>query len=345
MFIITNFGGLFMKKELFGRLPNGEEVFVYTLENRDASLSVMSYGAAILSFSVFGREIVGGFDSLLDYPSDSSYQGATVGRVANRISDAEFTMDGAIYMLRANDGENCLHGGIGFSKRNFKLEEVNEESVLFSYYSPDGEEGFPAGLMTRVRYTLSGTAVIIGYEAIPEGKTPISLTNHAYFNLDGFGSTIYNHRARIYAESYTEVGDDLIPTGKRPKVRGTVFDFTSPKEIGRDIGDSFSGYDHNFILSPEIFRDFSERRLGLGATVEGEELRLNVYTDRPGLQFYTGNFLGDGPDFRGGIPQIRHGAFCLEAQSEPNSIKRGECFFDEGEKYTHFCVYEIEKKQ
>ena len=334
-----------MKKELFGSLPDGDDVFIYTLENRDARLRVMSYGAAIVSFSVFGREVVGGFDSVLDYPSDSSYQGATVGRVANRIEDAEFTMDGAIYMLCANDGENCLHGGVGFSKRNWTVEEVSEESILFSYYSPDGEEGFPAGLLTRVRYTLSGTSVIIGYEAMPDGKTPISLTNHSYFNLDGFGSTIYSHKARIYADRYTEVGDTLIPTGVRPEVRGTVFDFTSLKEIGRDIKDGFTGYDHNFILSPEIFREFMGHRLGLGATVENDDLRLKVYTDRPGLQFYTGNFLGDGPDFAGGIPQVRHGAFCLEAQIEPNSVRHGEGFYSAGEKYTHTCVYEIEKKQ
>ncbi len=333
-----------MEKELFGTLPSGD-VFVYTLRNEYAELRLMNFGAAIVSFRPFGISVIGGFDSPIYYPDDTSYQGATVGRVANRIADAEFTMDGAIYMLTPNDKDNCLHGGPGgFSKKLWSVEEISEESILFSYYSPDGDEGFPSGLFVRVRYTLRDATVIISYEAIPEGKTPISLTNHSYFNLDGFGGTVYNHKARIYAERYTEVDERLIPTGKRPSVSGTVFDFTEPKEIGRDIGEGFSGYDHNFVLSPEIFKEFLGKKLGLAASVESGKLCLNVYTDQPGVQFYTGNFLGDGPDFFGNIPEVRHGAFCLETQTEPNSVKSGLGFYDAGEAYRHICVYEIEKK-
>ena len=332
-----------MEAKLFGRLPTGEEVIVYTLKNEYARLRLMTFGAAIVSFEPYGRSIISGFASLDNYLTDDSHQGGTVGRVANRIEGAEFTMDGAIYMLTANDGDNCLHGGVGFDRRIWDVEEYTDDSILFSYYSPDGEEGFPSGLLVKVRYTLKDAKVIISYEAYPDGKTPVSLTNHAYFNLDGFGGTVYGHTARLYAKSYTEVDTSLIPTGKRLTVFGTEFDFTTPRTIGRDINENFSGYDHSFVLSFEHYREFFGTRVGLAAVVESGGLRLNVYTDQPCLQFYTGNFLGTGPDFLGGIKQVKHGAFCLETQTEPNSVKMGAGLFDVGEVYRHTCVYEIEK--
>lgn len=332
-----------MQKELFGRLASGEEIFIYTLKNESATLSLLNFGATVHSFVPFGVSVIGGFDSLSDYLADTSHQGGTVGRVSNRIENAEFTMDGAIYMLTANDGDNCLHGGLGFDRRVWNVEECDDKSITFTYYSPDGEEGFPSGLLVKLKYTLSGAAIIISYEAYPEGKTPIALTNHSYFNLDGFGGLIHEQVARIYADRYTEVNESLIPTGNRPSVRNTVFDFTEPKKIGADLSD-FDGYDHNFLLSPEIFREFLGTRVGLAAVVESKKLRLSVYTDQPCAQFYIGNFLGDGPTFSGGIPQVRQGAFCLETQTEPNSIKRGEGFYDAGEVYRHTCVYEVSRK-
>ena len=333
-----------MKREIFGKTADGQVVEIVTLTNENAELRVMTRGATIVSFKPYGRDIIGGYDRLEDYEADTgSYQGATVGRVANRIGDAEFTMDGAIYMVTANDNGNCLHGGNGFSFRLWNIEETTKDSVTMSYYSPDGEEGFPGGLLTKVKFTLVCGAVIIEYEATPEAKTPIALTNHSYFNLDGFGGLIDDHVATIWANNYTDVNDSLIPNGERPMVEGTPFDFRKPKAIGADFGKGVDGYDHNFILCPEFSKEFQSKQVPLIATVTNGELELNVYTDQPGVQFYTGNFLFGEPDFRGGVKKIKHGAFCLEAQTEPNCINHGIGFYDAGEVYRQITVYEVKK--
>lgn len=333
-----------MKREIFGTCKNGEVVEILTLSNDVAELKLMNRGATIVSFKPYGVDVIGGYDALNGYEEDTgSYQGATVGRVANRIEGAQFTMDGAIYMLTNNDGGNTLHGGNGYSFRMWNIDEATENSATFSYHSEDGEEGFPSGLLVKVTFTLEGAAVIISYEATPEGKTPIALTNHSYFNLDGFGGVIDDHVATIWANSYTEVGDNLIPTGVRPAVEGTAFDFTEPKRIGECFGSEVDGYDHNFVLCPEFTKEFLGKDIPLGARVTNGELILNVYTDQPGLQFYTGNFLGGKPDFRGNTPRVKHGAFCLEAQTEPNCINHGIGFYDAGEVYRQITVYEIEK--
>ncbi len=335
-----------MKKEFYGNLSTGEKIELITLESENCTLSVINYGATIVSFKPFGIDIIGGFNSLEEYEADGSNQGATVGRVANRIANARFTMDGAIYMLPTNNNGHCLHGGNGFNHRVWEYEEITENSVTLSYYSEDGEEGFPAGLLTKVTYTLDGTTLHIGYVAIPEGKTPIALTNHSYFNLNGFGDTIYDHDAIIYADRYTEVDSTLIPTGNRPSVKGTVFDFTTSHKIGERIGGDFHGYDHNYVLNPSKFSEFYGKSLGLCAEVWGDKLKMEVYTDQPGVQFYIGNFLGADPDpaFRGNVKKIRHGAFCLETQTEPDCVNHGEGFYEAGETYFHNTVYKVEQK-
>ena len=333
-----------MTREIFGKTKSGEIIEIVTLTNEVAELKVMTRGATIVSFKPYGVDIVGGYDTMEGYEADNgSYQGATVGRVANRIGDAQFTMDGAIYMVTANDNGNCLHGGSGFSFKMWKTQDVTEDSVTMSYYSPDGEDGFPNGLLSKVKFTLSGATVIIDYEAIPEGKTPIALTNHSYFNLDGFGGLIDDHVATIYADRYTEVDEKLIPNGIRPEVKGCAYDFTSPKKIGECFGKEVDGYDHNFILCPKFSAEFSGKDIPLAASVTNGKLTLNVYTDQPGIQFYTGNFLGGEPDFRGGVKRIKHGAFCLEAQTEPNCINHGIGFYEAGETYTQTTVYEVKK--
>ena len=334
-----------MNREIFGTTKSGEKVEIITLSNEVAELKIMTRGATIVSFKPYGKDIIGGYDDIESYEADTgSYQGATVGRVANRIADAEFTMDGAIYMLTANNNGNCLHGGDGFSFKLWKVEEATEDSVTMSYYSPDGEEGFPGGLDVKVKFTLVCSTIVIEYEAIPDGKTPIALTNHSYFNLDGFGGLIDDHLATIYADSYTEVDERLIPNGIRPDVTGTPFDFRRPKRIGSDFGTGVDGYDHNFILCPKFSKEFECKQVPLAASVTNGELVLNVYTDQPGVQFYTGNFLFGEPDFRGGVKKIKHGAFCLEAQTEPNCINHGIGFYDAGETYRQITVYEVSKK-
>ena len=335
-----------MEKQFFGTLPTGEGTHLYTIKNENASLTLLDYGAKIQSFKVFGTEIVGGFDTLDGYLKDNSHQGATIGRVANRIANAKFEMDGKVYNVPRNDGNNCLHGGVGFDYRMWELCASGEDHLSFTYTSLDGEEGFPAELKVIVTFTLIDATVIIDYKAIPSGKTPIALTNHSYFNLDGFGGTVEDHIATIYASKYTAVSSNLIPNGNRPDVEGTPFDFRAPHKIGERVCGDFLGYDHNFILSPTVFEKFGDSELGLAATVTNGIIKLSVYTDQPGVQFYIGNFLGsdaDDPQFRNCIPPIPHGAFCLEAQTEPNCINHGIGFYDAGEIYTQKTVYKVER--
>ena len=338
-----------MQKILFGKLPTGEEIYKYILSNKDAELTVMAFGAAITSFKVFGRDIIGGYDAIEDYLEDnSSHQGAAIGRVANRIANAQFDIDGVVYTLPKNDGNNCLHGGEGFDRKVWDVLTIDESSITFGYISPDGEEGFPAEVSVKVTYRLFDASVSISYEATPNGKTPIALTNHSYFNLQGFGNTIYDHTVKIYADSYTEVNDELIPTKRHPSLNETPLDLRTPKKLGDSFAaKDFGGYDHNYIISTDVYKTFFDKKLGLCAEVTCDDIMMKVYSDQPGIQFYSGNFLGGKPDFKGGIKRILHGAFCLETQTEPDCINSNPPvgFYNAGEVYTHNTVYSIEKKK
>lgn len=333
-----------MNERLFGALATGEAVHLYTLTNGSATLTVTSYGARVVSFVTYGRDIVGGFDTLEGYVADDSHQGSTIGRVANRIEDASFTMDGAIYMLPDNDGGSCLHGGDGFDTRVWETKDASDDSVTFCYYSEDGEDGFPSGLAVTAKYTLSGSDLLIEYSATPDGKTPIALTNHTYFNLDGIGGDIAEHTVKLFADRYTAVNSNLIPTGERPWVDGTVYDLRGGRKIGEVLENGFLGYDNYFHLTPREWLDYRGKMLSLAAEISAGELSMRVFTDRGGIQFYTGNFLGTGPAFKGGVSQVRHGAMCLEAGEEPNAVRRGEGFFEAGETYTHTTLYSVSKK-
>ncbi len=333
-----------MKKELFGTLPRGKEIYRYTLIHGDAVAEIMTYGAALLSLRPFGDvNVVGGFDTLEDYLKDDSNQGLIIGRVANRVKNATFEIEGWEYHLIANDNGNCLHSGIGFGHRVWEVKEYTENTITLAYCSPHVEDGFPSQLDVKVTYTLEDHALHIGYQAIPHGKTPIALTNHAYFNLDGFGGTVDNHTLQIFANRYTAVDETLIPTGLRPLVDNSSFDFREPRTLAKD--GSFQEVDHNLILAPTTHKVFLDKSLGLAAEVSNDSLTMRMYTDQPGVQFYTGNFLGNGPAFAGGYPQVQHGGFCLEAQTEPNCITRGEAIYQKGQVYTQLTVYEFEQKQ
>lgn len=331
-----------MEKKLFGTLPTGENVYSYTLSNDVASVTFLTRGATITDFTVFGKQIVGGFDDLETYLQDTSHQGAVIGRIANRIGGATFTMDGKTYEVTKNNlGKHCLHGGKGFDVRLFEATACTENSVTFTYTAEDGEEGFPNRLHVTVTYTLVGASLQIDYTATPDGKTPIILTNHAYFHLDGFGGTVYNHVAQIFADTYTELDSELIPTGRRLPVIGTPLDLNTPTKLGERINADFKGYDVYYQAKPQTYKLWKNKNLGLVAKVDNGALQMRVYTDQPGVQFYTANTMGKGPDFRGGVKKINHGAFCLETQTEPNCISRGEEFYKAGETYTHSTVYEV----
>ena len=269
--------------------------------------------------------------------------------LANRIKGAELNIDGAIYMLDANEKTgNSLHGGFeGFNRKVWDVIEYDGSSILLSYYSPDGEGGFPGGLLTKLRYTLEGATLMLEYEAIPEAKTAIALTNHSFFNLNDFSESVYDQVARIYADTYTEVDETLIPTGEHPSVKGTVYDFSYPKPFGKDMYEGFKGHDVNYVLVPEKYAEFKGQRLALGATVEGRKLVMNCYTDQPGIQLYLANHFArkeNEPPFHNGKKPVKNGAFCLEAQTEPDCVSRGEAIYDAGEVYRQFTVYEILEK-
>lgn len=333
-----------MKTFSFGKIANDAEIDGFTLQNEFAEADIINFGATLTKLKIFGIDVIGGYDRIGDYIDDDSHQGAVIGRVANRVGDACFEMGGVVYHLPKNDGKNCLHGGDGFDRRVWDVASVSDTALVLTYRSRDGEEGFPSVLDVQVTYKLEGTALIIDYKAIPHGATPIALTNHAYFNLNGLGGDVLGHTVEIIADRYTAVDDELIATGQRPAVVGTHFDFNTPHAIGERFGKDLDGYDHNYLLCPTEFTDIAGKKLGLAARVSGEAITMSVYTDQPGIQFYTGNFLGGKPDFKGGIPKIKHGAFCLETQTEPNCIKRGEGFYRAGEIYTHTTVYKFERK-
>ena len=329
-----------MEKKLFGTLESGEAVYKYTIKNAEAEVSIINFGAIITDFTVAGVNVTSGLDTLEEYVLDRFNRGGAIGRVANRIEGATFTMDGAIYMLTENSHGNCLHGGVCFNKSYWRTEEEGEDYVVFSYYSPDGEHGFPAGLLTKIRYTLVGSAVVIEYEAIPEGKTPIALTNHAYFNLSGFSESVDSHKLRVYAERYTEISPVRLPTGNHPDVAGSLFDFREPRAIG-PYPEDFMGYDNNFVLCPEIYKEFNGKKVGLAASVTNGRLTLNTYTDQPGMQFYVAFVKGGNAERNS--PDVERNSYCFETQTEPNLTKHGFGFYEAGEAYVHTCVYEVVK--
>ncbi len=334
-----------MDKKLFGTLKTGEEIFVYKIGKGDVFAEIITFGAAIKRLSVFGVDVVGGFDTLDSYVKDDSHQGGIIGRVTNRIENARFSVNGIVYDVTKNEGENCLHGGCGFDRKAWNTVYCTESSIKLSYVSPHLEEGFPGRVETEVTYTITDNALMIEYSATPDETTPISLTNHAFFNLDGFGGDIKRQFVRILSDRYTETDKRHIPTGKRISVDGSLFDLRDRVEIGRYFSDSFKGYDQNFNLSPEHAPHavFKKKELALAAEADNQKIKMSVYTDQRGIQFYTGNFLGHGESFSGGIPQIKHGAFCLETQIEPNAVTRGISHYDAGEEYTHNTVYKFER--
>lgn len=332
-----------MKKQFFGTLPTGEDVYAYTLSNAVASATFIERGATLADFTVFGTPIVGGFEDLATYLQDTSHQGGIIGRVANRIENATFTVGEKTYQVTKNNlGKHCLHGGRGFDVRLFTTKNVMEDSITFTYNSADGEEGFPHRLHVEITYTLKEASLQIDYKATPDGTTPIILTNHAYFHLDGFGDTIYTHTAQIFADTYAETNEERIPTGKRLSVQNTSFDLNSPTKLSERLKNGF-GFDTYYHTKPKTTKMFNGKTLGLIASVDNGKLQMHVYTDQPGAQFYTANTMGKGPNFRGGIKKINHGAFCIETQAEPNCITRGEQLYSAGETYTQTTVYELKK--
>ncbi len=308
---------------------------LYTLTNKQGmTVKVTNYGATVTAILVPDRDgkmadVALGYGNLESYLNavDKPYFGAIVGRYGNRIAKGRFSLDGETYHLATNNGENHLHGGVlGFDKVVWNAKPISAEGwcgVEMSYLSKDGEEGYPGNLQIQVAYKLfEDNELTVEYLATTDKATPINLTQHTYFNLKGEGEgTILDHELMLNAKHYTPIDQGLIPTGELASVLGTPFDFRKSKAIGRDLGQEHEqlkfglGYDHNFVLEGE------EGTMKLAARVDEPTSgrRLEVYTEEPGVQFYSGNFLDGRLKGKSGKPYVRRGGFCLETQHYPNS--------------------------
>lgn len=333
---------------------DGAKVYLFTLVNNNGdTVTITNYGGTVTSFITPDKNgvtssIIVGFDSLQPYLQKPPYFGALIGRYGNRIGNAKFALDGATYQLAANDGKNTLHGGLkGFDKVVWDASVPSDTvpSLILKYRSKDGEEGFPGNLDVTVQYTLTNDGgLMIEYNATTDKPTPVNLTNHSYFNLSGdVDNSILGETLMIDADNYTPVDSTLIPTGEIKPVKGTAFDFTSPKKIGSDIDSVKGGYDHNWALNR---KDSSLQKVAeLSDSISGRT--LEVYTTQPGLQFYTGNFLDGTFINRGRKPITKHSALCLETQHFPDSPNRTNfpsTILKPGEKYHEVTVYKVKIK-
>jgi aldose 1-epimerase len=322
------------KREPFGALADGKPVEAAVLNNKAGiSLKIMTLGAAVQSLVVpdrngHGGDIVLGFDTAQDYVKTPSYFGATVGRFANRIAKARFSLDGKNYSLAANDHGNSLHGGAkGFDKVLWTLDSVNSGSpatAVFSYISADGEEGYPGTLHVTASYSLDDANTLkVEFKATTDKPTIVNISNHSYFNLSAeTGASALNHLLTINASTYTPVDALLIPTGERRSVEGTPFDFRRATAVGLRVRDGHDqqlrfgrGYDHNWAL------DGSDRELHLAARVADSSTGrvMQIFTKAPGLQFYSGNFLDATVVGKGGRIYRQGDALVLEPQLFPDA--------------------------
>ena len=342
-----------LEKKSFGKTKEGTEVFLYTLKNKAGmQVQITNFGGVVYSLTAPDRngkldDVVLGWDSVADYEKQGPYFGALIGRYGNRIAGGKFTLEGKPVQLTVNDGPNTLHGGkVGFDKRVWQVVDYKPESLHLRYLSKDGEEGFPGNLTADVIYTLTDKNELkIEYAATTDKPTVVNLTNHAYFNLKGHGNgEIVDHALELKASKFTPVDKTLIPSGELKAVAGTPFDFTRPTKLSAHIGDNDQqlkyglGFDHNWVL------DSGGKSLALAArlseTTTGRV--LEVSTDQPGIQFYSGNFLQNGTKGKGGKVYNHRGGLCLETQHFPDSPNHANFPSTElkpGQKYHTVTIY------
>lgn len=332
-----------IEKTLFGKTANGEQVFKYKITSQKASASVITFGATLQSFIVPSncgeKDIVLGYDKLSDYETLGNYLGATVGRNSNRIKNGEFTLNGEKFTLNKNNGKNNLHGGnVGFSHRVWEEDEVTDNSVTLKIFSADGEEGFPGNMTAKVKFTLIGSSLDIEYFASSDKDTPCNFTNHSYFNLDGAGSeTAHQNYLKIISDRYTEVDGSLIPTGNLPSVKGTPFDFTEFKQIGKD-NHLVGCYDLNYCLSDNgVYKPVAI------AYSNESKIKLTVLTDRPAIQLYAGAMserVG-----KNGVTYKTLDSYCLETQAYIDAVNQPSfptAILKKGEKHYTKTTFKCE---
>ena len=384
-----------MKSIKFGKLADGRSAGLYILESPDGmKAAVTDYGAALVSLAVpdrkgVMRDVVLGHDDVSGYETGSGHIGASVGRFANRIAGASFELDGHVYKLTANNGENCLHGGRDFFRNRlwevmidftsvrsadimaaYASESISDKDpsrgmrgmhdnmITFCLDSPDGDQGFPGNMHIEITYSLPGNGRLrIDYRAESDADTPVSFTNHSYFNLNGHDSgTVIGHTAKINAEYYTPVDAGLIPLEEPAPVAGTPFDFREEKMLGKDINADDEqialggGYDHNFVIgdSAHEARERSIREAGVLYS-DDSGICMTVMTDMPDMQVYTANGLKDEPGKDGAV-YGRRSAVCLETQFRPDAVNSSDpeiregCILRAGEEFISSTIYRFSNK-
>jgi len=343
-----------LSKSDFDKIIDGKAVSLFTLENdKGAEVSITNYGGKVVSLLVPGKDnqmvdVVTGYDSIGGYlNSGEIYFGAAIGRYGNRIAKGEFSIDGVDYKLEQNNGPNSLHGGSGgFHAVVWDAKQTHKSTLELTYLSEDMEEGFPGNLNVKIVYKLNNdNQLVIDYFATTDKKTLCNLTNHTYFNLSGEGAeTILDHVLKLDASHYTPTDDTAIPTGEIKEVKGTPMDFTNEKSIGSQIDEDFidlklgNGYDHNFVLDK---KKKGVEKLGYIFSPL-TNIQMDFYSDQPGVQLYTGNFMDGSQIGKKGKAYLRRSAFCLEAQYFPDSPNNPEfpsTILEPGEEYRQTTIY------
>lgn len=350
-----------LQKMNFGSLPNGQQVAQYRLSNASGmEVDIITYGGIITSLKVpdnknISQDIVLGYDNLSEYLKSSPYFGAIIGRYGNRIANGKFILYGQEFKLEQNNGKNHLHGGlIGFDKVNWAAKEVMKDSsvsLVLNYLSKDLEEGYPGNLNTTVTYTLTNeNSLTVDYEATTDKTTVVNLTQHSYFNLSGdFSKTVLDQVIWINADKYIPVNSALIPTGEIRDVTDTPFDFRKQKPIGKDIENENDqlkkglGFDHCWVLNNQN----QGVRLAATAYHPLNGRYLEVFTDEPGIQLYTGNFLDGTLPAKGGGNYGYRSGFCLETQHYPDSPNQPDfpsVVLNPGERYNSKTIFKFSIK-
>ena len=314
----------------FGMTSKGEEARLFTIQNgKGMEIKVSDYGAALVQVRVPDKEgrlldVVLGYDEVQGYEAGNAFFGATIGRVPNRIGNGVFQLGGRTYELTRNDGQNALHGGRDFyNKRIWKTGKTGEDYVEFLLDSPSGDQGFPGNVKISVTYTLTkDNEIKIHYRAVPDADTLINLTNHSYFNLSGHASgTVLAQEVMLDADAYARADSQSIPTGEIVPVSGTPMDFRQLKPIGAEIDEAYEalefgkGYDHNWVLNKKGYRKAAFMRS------KESGIAMEVYTDLPGLQFYTANFVDHEKGKEGAVYNMRQAA-CFETQYFPDAVHK-----------------------